>query len=94
MPLKMEITSIEDVDIDSTRGKESIEVKKGDSSGSDGNEMIEGEFYDTLDKFPFDEASLKRKSSWKQQKMMKQMKKVVLKLRNGGQIEVEVNLTT
>ena len=51
MPMKMEITSVEDVDIDSTRGKESSEVKKGDGSGSDGNEMMEGEFYDACNKF-------------------------------------------
>ena len=30
---------------------ESSEVKKGNSSGSDGKEMIEDEFYDTLMNF-------------------------------------------
>ena len=32
MPLKMEITSIEDIDDDSTQRKESRENEKGDSS--------------------------------------------------------------
>ena len=49
MPPKMEITSIEDVDNDSTQGKESSEDEKRDNSGSDGKELIEGEFYDALD---------------------------------------------
>ena len=37
MPMNMEITSIEDIDIDSTRRKKSSEMEKRDSSGSDGN---------------------------------------------------------
>ena len=65
VPLKMEITSIEDVDDDSTQGKESSEEEKGDNIGSDGKELIEGEFYDTSDEFPSNEEDLKKKPSWK-----------------------------
>ena len=98
MPMKMEITSIEDIDHDSTQGKESRESEKGDSSGSDGREMVEGELHDALDEFPSEnEENLKKKPSQKQpqkqQKIMKWIKKALLRLRNGGKIEVEVNLT-
>ena len=49
MPMKMEITSIEDVDNDSTWGKESSNEEKRDNIGSEGKELIEREFYDALD---------------------------------------------
>ena len=63
MPLKMEITSIEDVDNDSTQGKESSEDEKRDNIGSEEKELVEGEFYDAQDKFPYDEENLKKKSA-------------------------------
>ena len=94
MSMRIEITSIEDVDLDSIRGKELSEVEKDKSNGSDGNEMTEGEFYDASDELPSDKEDSKTKPSRKQRKMMKQMKKALLKLRNGGQVEIEVNLTT
>ena len=84
MPVQMEITSIEYVNNDSTRGKESSEDDKGDSNESDRKQMVEGEFYDALEKSPSEEKKSKKKPSWKQQKMMKRMKKALLKLKNGG----------
>ena len=54
MLVRMEITSVEDVDLDSMRGKELSEVEKDESNGSDGNEMTEGEFYDASDELPSD----------------------------------------
>ena len=63
MPMKMEITSIENVDNNSTQGEESRDDEKRYSSGSEGKELVEGEFYDTLDKFPSNEENLKKKPS-------------------------------
>ena len=66
MPMRMEITFVEDVDVDSLQGKELSEVKRGETSGSDRNEMIEGEFYDASDELPSDEENSKKKPSRKQ----------------------------
>ena len=65
MPMKMEITSIKDVEDDSTQGKESSNIAKTENSGSEIKELIEGEFYDASDEFPFDEEDLKKKPSQK-----------------------------
>ena len=51
MPMRMEITSIEDIGNSSIQGEESSEVERREDSGSEGKEMIEGKFYDALDKF-------------------------------------------
>ena len=64
----MEIASIEDVENGFAQGKESSDEEKGNNIGSDKKELIEGEFYDTSDKFLLEEENSIKKPSQKNKK--------------------------
>ena len=74
-------------------GRSQSDDEKIDKTRSEGKELIEEEFYDASEKFLYEEENLEKKPSWKQRRIMKRMRKALLKLRNRGQIEFEVNLT-
>ena len=80
VPVKMEITSIEDT---------------GSSEGQrNKNQEKEGEYYDASDEPLSDEDNKEKKPSRKERRAHQRMKKAMLKLRNGVEVQVDLYLNT
>ena len=78
MPMKMEITSVEEVTFEGSERNE--------------NQNNEGEFYDASDEPLSDEEDKRKKPNRRERRALKKLKKAMLKLRNGVKVQVDLYL--